>query len=112
MVSKKVLVSVSKKFVIEKSIEIGKNLVSKKVSDSVCSDFLFRHTLDRPASGHKIQIIMCVVNILCHCYNVVIPEGSSAMPGKSDDEGTIVAIVCWPEWLHDDGDGGGVFLGW
>ena len=39
MVSKKVLVSVSKKFVIERSIEIGKNLVSKKVSDSVSEKF-------------------------------------------------------------------------
>ena len=48
---------------------------------------------------------MCVVNILCHCYDVVIPEGSSAMPGKSDDERTIVAVVCWPPSLHGDGDG-------
>ena len=34
----------------------------------------------------------------------VIPEGSSAMPGKSDDERTIVAVVCWPPSLHGDGD--------
>ena len=61
------------------------------------------------AISPKILIVSCSEYAL---LMKVIPEGSSAMPGKSDDEGTIVAIVCWPEWLHDDGDGDGVFLGW
>ena len=26
------------------------------------------------------------------------------MPGKSDDERTIVAVVRWPPWLHGDND--------
>ena len=32
----------------------------------------------------------------------LVPEGASTMPGKSDEERAIVAIICWPPVLRGD----------